>query len=282
MQTEESTLSNRRDIAPRSLSLSIAKDAPRYWMQGDPFATHLMNALSITFPEGESFFVASVRKLRHEVKDPRLEAQVRGFLAQESLHRREHSTLNEWMQSQGIDVERYEREIKHILDRPRKRATPTMQLAVTCALEHLTATMAEMWLTTPELQQSAHESVRPLWNWHAIEEIDHKAVAYDVYVAAGGSYAVRVSAMVSATVILIAQVNRMQMRMLHKDGELTVRNLARGVLRFWGPRGYFTRMLPAYFRYFRPGFHPWQHDDSALVTRFERELGAYLSSAPTT
>jgi len=277
MPSHESTISTARDIAPRTLNLSVAADTPRYWMEGDAFATHLMNAFSITFPEGEGFFVASVRRLRDKVKDPKLEAQVRGFLAQESLHRREHTALNQWMQDQGIDVEGYEREVKRILDRPRTQATPTVQLAITCALEHLTATMAEMWLTTPEMRNGAHPSVRPLWTWHAIEEIDHKAVAFDVYLAAGGSYRLRAIVMVSTTAMLILQVGRMQLRMLRQDGELTPKSLARGFWRFWGPRGYFTRMIPAYLRYFDPSFHPWQHDDSELVTRFERELAPYLS-----
>ena len=277
--SERVKLRSQREIKARVLSLDVARDAPRYWMEGDAFSTHLMNALSLTFPEGESFFVSSVRALRYRVSDETLKAQVRGFLAQESFHRREHDAFNEWLRELGIDVDRYYAEVKVLLDRPRKRASPLMQLAVTCALEHLTATMAEAWLNTPSMRLAAHESVRPLWTWHAIEELDHKAVAYDVYLAAGGGYALRVVTMAGATAFLIVQVSSMQLRMLRRDRQLgDVRPLLRGFWKFWGPRGHFTRMIPGYLRYFLPHFHPWQKDDSELIGKFERTLEPYFAS----
>lgn len=279
MQTATHSQSQPRTIEPRDLSLGAPLEAPRYWMGGDPFSTHLFNALSMTFPEGEAFFVASVRKLRDRVTDDTLRKQVRGFLAQESFHRREHDAFNAWLRASGVDVDKYYAEVKVLLDRPRKRATPLMQLAVTCALEHLTATMAEAWLTTPDMRDKAHPSVRTLWTWHAMEELDHKAVAFDVYVAAGGTYPVRTVAMIGATAFIIMQVSKMQWRMLSKDRRLHPGLLARGMWEYWGPRGHFTRMIPAYLRYFRPGFHPWQHDDSALITDFEAVVGPYLQAA---
>lgn len=269
----------QREIKPRVLTLHVPKDAPRYWMEGDAFSTHLLNAFSLTFPEGESFFVASVRALRDHVKDETLKLQVRGFLAQESFHRREHDAFNEWLRESGIDVDRYYAEVKALLDRPRLEASPLMQLAVTCALEHLTATMAEAWLNTPSMRLNAHESVRPLWTWHAIEELDHKAVAFDVYRAAGGGYALRVVTMLTATGLLIMQVSSMQRRMLAQDKQLTLSNVARGLWKFWGPRGHFTRLIPSYLRYFNPRFHPWQKDDSALIREFEAALKPYFSES---
>ncbi len=277
MQAATVRQSEPRNIQPRNLTLAIPSDAPRYWLGGDPFSTHLFNALSITFPEGEAFFVSSVRNLRDHVSDETLKAQVRGFLAQESFHRREHDAFNNWLRTSGIAVDRYYAEVKVLLDRTRRRATPLMQLAVTCALEHFTATMAEAWLRQTRIRDRAHESVRPLWAWHAMEELDHKAVAFDVYRAAGGTYPMRVVAMVGATAFIIAQVSWMQLRMLAHDRKLSdVGGLARGLWEFWGPRGHFAQMIPAYLRYFKPGFHPWQHDDSALISTFEGGIRSYL------
>jgi predicted metal-dependent hydrolase len=242
-------------------------------MAGDPFTTHLMNALSLTFPEGERFFVASVRELRDHVKDPALARQVRGFLAQESLHRREHEAFNEFLRSVGVPVDDFYREIEQLLATPEKGGSKRHRLAITCALEHFTAILAEQLLTSAELQGEAHANIRPLWLWHALEELDHKAVAFDVYEAAGGGYPLRVFAMVVATVFFLAKVSEMQVRLLKRDGELgNLRSVARGLWKFWGPRGHFSRLIPAYLRYYHPRFHPWQKDDSALIARFEREL----------
>jgi predicted metal-dependent hydrolase len=261
-----------RDIVPRLMDFEFAQDTPRYWMSGDPYTTHLMNALSLTFPEGERFFVASVRALRHFAKDPELVRQVRGFLAQESLHRREHDSFNDWLRSQGVDVDTFYAEVAALLAQPEEKGGELVRLAVTCALEHFTAIMAEEWLTSG-LAEEAHPNVRPLWSWHAIEELDHKAVAFDVYTAAGGGYALRVATMFSVSVAFIAKASEMHARLLEADGKLgDVRGLLRGFWKFWGPGGHFLRLVPAYLRYYHPRFHPWERDDSALIARVEQEL----------
>ena len=288
MHTNVESAARARKISPRPMKFDFhspsdspgsASQTPRYWMAGDPFTTHLMNALSLTFPEGERFFVASVRALREHVKDPELEAQVRGFLAQESLHRREHEAFNDFLQGLGVPVEQFYREIALLLSAPEQGSSKRHRLAITCALEHFTAILAERLLGSEELQREAHENVRPLWQWHALEELDHKAVAFDVYQAAGGGYALRAFAMVMATVFFLAKVSEMQVRLMKHDGELkNLRSWARGIWKFWGPRGHFSTLVPAYLRYFDPRFHPWEKDDSALIARFERELARYRAT----
>jgi len=263
-----------REINPRPIVFEFPRDTPRYWMGGDPFQTTLFNALSLTFPDGERFFVASVRAMRDHVQDPHLERQVRGFMAQEALHRREHASLNRWLESQGVPVATFYSEVARILSRPERRAPPEVQLAVTCALEHFTAILAELWLTTPELREQAAPGIRQLWTWHALEELDHKAVAFDVYRAAEGSYLTRVVVMSSTTVVFLAKVAQMHVRLMAREKQLlNLRSWLNGARRLWGPRGHFIRLVPAYLRYYRPSFHPWDQDDRPLVARFSRELG---------
>jgi predicted metal-dependent hydrolase len=280
MHEVASSRARSRAIEPRPLQLEIPEDTPRYWMGGDPYATHLLNALSTTFPPGERFFMAAVRALRDVVQDPTLKQQVRGFLAQEALHSREHSALNAWLTKLGYPVDRYEAQVAQEIDENRKGRTRLEDLAVTCALEHFTAIMAESWLEHPELRAACHENVRALWTWHAIEELDHKAVAFDVYQAAGGTHTLRAVVMVFVTFGLIGRISAFQLGLMAHDRELTnLTSWARGLFRYWGPRGYFTRLIPAYLRYFRRDFHPWEKDDSALIARFERELAPYLKAA---
>ncbi len=261
-----------REIAPRPLKLNVPADTPRHWFDGDPYLTHVMNALSLTFPEGERLFIHAVRDAREHVKDPVLERQVRGFLAQESLHRREHDVFNAWLRTLGVDVDAYYREIEALLSVDEPRAPALVRLAVTCALEHFTAILAAQWLTRDDLRMRAHPNVRPLWTWHALEELDHKAVAFDVYRAAGGSYLLRVTIMLSVTVTFLLKVSSLHARLMRWDGQRSLGVWLRGFWRSWGPRGHFTALIPAYLRYFKPGFHPWENDDSALIAHFEREL----------
>jgi predicted metal-dependent hydrolase len=270
-----------RAIAPRHASFPVPEGTPRYWFDGDAYLSHLMNAFSLTFPEGERFFIDAVRACREQVRDPTLAAQVRGFLGQESLHRREHDAFNGWLRSLGVDVDVYYREIEQMLRVDEPAGPARMRLAVTCALEHFTAILSEQWLTRADWRDRAHPNVRALWTWHALEELDHKAVAFDVFHAAGGSYLLRVLVMASVSVEFVRTIGSIQARMMAADGQTSAFVRARGLWRCWGPRGYFSTLLPAYFRYFKPSFHPWDKDDAALIARFEAELRAGEYLAPT-
>jgi predicted metal-dependent hydrolase len=68
---------------------------PRDWVDGCPYATTMLAALSMLFPEGERFFVDSVKQLRQRVDDPALREAIVGFIGQEAMHGREHRALND-------------------------------------------------------------------------------------------------------------------------------------------------------------------------------------------
>ncbi|MFT3921312.1 MAG: metal-dependent hydrolase [Myxococcales bacterium] len=267
-------------IRPRPLELAIPDDLPRYWMDGDPYSTHLLNALSVTFPPGERLFMAAVRALRHKVEDPALKEQIKAFLAQEALHSREHSSLNAWLTKVGYPADKFEQEVADDIAQRRSARGPFEDLAVTCALEHFTAIMAESWLKHPELRERCHKDLRALWLWHAIEELDHKAVAFDVYQAAGGQYALRAATMVFVTIGLIGGISIYQAQLMAHDNEhKNLKSWAKGLWTYWGPTGYFVRLIPSYLRYFRRDFHPFDQDDSALLAAAETELSRLTGTA---
>ena len=262
-----------REIVPRNLSLEIPKGTRFYWMDNDPYSTHLMNALSLVFPPGERFFMDSVRHYRDAIEDPRLLAQVRGFLGQEALHSREHRSFNRWLSKFRIPADEIEQAVIDDIRARSEKRQPIDDLAVTCALEHFTAIMAEAWLKDDTMRESAAEPLRRLWDWHAIEELDHKSVAYDVYQEVGGDYETRVRWMLRISVAFIVGITIMHLRFMAADGQLKrPAYVAKRWWRYWGPRGHFTRLVPAYLRYFRRDFHPWQEDHSALIARFEQAL----------
>jgi uncharacterized protein len=277
---EAVTRARARQIAPRDMSLDIPSDTPRYWMGGDPYSSHLMNVLSLLFPPGERFFMDAVRAFRHQVKDPHLLAQVRGFLAQEALHSREHKIFNRWLSRFGIDADEVEAAIAQEIVERRAKRTPIEDLAVTCALEHFTAIMAEAWLHETELREAAVEPLRSLWTWHAIEELDHKSVAYDVYHDIGGDYETRRRWMLRISVAFIVGVSIMHVRHMSRDGLFSRPGyVAKRWWAYWGPRGYFARLIPAYLKYYRRDFHPWAEDHTELIARFERELARTYQAA---
>ncbi len=247
---------------------------PRDWCQNQPFVTTHLAALSLLFPEGERFFVDSVKHYRSRITDPVLQEQVAGFIGQEAMHGREHRAFNALFEAQGLrSAPRREAGLRRLLGAVRKVVPARSQLAVTCALEHFTAILAELLLRDPTMRDELHPTVRPLWLWHALEESEHKAVAFDVYRAAGGGYARRVAIMLLTTVVFFAAQALAHGRMM-SDRKIVWKpwTWLRGMRRMWIWPGYFIRLLPAYLSYFRPGFHPDDRDTRTLLATWREVL----------
>ncbi|MCC6559405.1 MAG: metal-dependent hydrolase [Polyangiaceae bacterium] len=257
-------------------------NVPAAYYGDDLFLSLFMDSLSLLFPDGERYFVDSVRRYRDQIGDPELRERVLGFIGQEAMHSREHADLNAMLRAQGLHViDAIEPHVKAVLGLAR-RLPRADQLAVTCALEHFTAILAEQLLGDERHREKIHPSVRPLWLWHAFEESEHKAVAYDVYEQVDGSYVRRIAVMLVTTAIFFAEVTHLHVRLLAARGLLgDLRGCARGIAYLWGRGGLFPRLVPAYVDYFRPGFHPDDRDTSALLDAWrERLFGPGGSVAP--
>jgi predicted metal-dependent hydrolase len=278
MSTIDSGPSAHTPIHRRSLELAFDPAAvPRDWCAADPFLSTFCDSLSVLFPEGERFFIDSVKLVRHEVDDPALLADVAGFIGQEAMHGREHRAFNAMLVGHGFaSAPRVEARLRRLLDLGRLALSPHTQLAITCALEHFTAMMAEALLGNDGMLQEMDPSVRPLWVWHALEESEHKAVAFDVYRATDGGAWRRIITMIPVSLLFVLVAGATQARFLAERGILHHPwRWLRGITGLWLWPGYLTRLLPAYLSYFRPGFHPNDRDARALLDAWrERLFGA--------
>jgi len=250
---------------------------PRWWHSGDPVPTAFFNALSCTFPEGEKFFMDSVRYYRDAVPEE-LRAQIKGFVGQEAVHSREHAAFNELATQSGYDVAPLEGRAKRYLGFGRKRSR-IEQLAATVSLEHFTAILAHALLAanSRDLDGAPQDAVR-LWTWHAMEEIEHKAVAYDTFLHVTRDwsglrrYLLRMRAMILATIMLFIAIGGNMGDSYRQDGVSNLKTWLRTIGYMIGSPGVLRRIFLPYLDYFRPGFHPWQHDDRALLSRAQHML----------
>jgi predicted metal-dependent hydrolase len=257
----------------RNLEFATDERVPRFWHGGRKSVTAFYNNLSVFFPPGERFFIAAVKAHRDCVKDPKLAEEARAFYRQESIHSREHVRYNAMLQQQGYAVEAMEGSVTKLLSRVTALTNARFRLAITCALEHFTALMAEIILRHPEHLAGADETMARLWRWHAAEENEHKSVAFDVYKAAGGGYGERVLAMVGTTLIFWAKVIEQQVRFMKHDGTLYSAKEWGALFRFLFVKpGGLRRVLLPYLAYYKPGFHPWDHDSSDMLEQWKQEL----------
>ena len=255
------------------------KKTDKYWHNGSPFVSFFWSAMSTAFPEGELFFMDTGRYFKDVIKNPELKHQIEEFIRQEAHHTFQHKKLNAMMVEHGFDMDKYDNWFGVWLRSVRKTLPQRLQLSVSMALEHFTANFAHQYLTNEKFTQGVDPEVKALWAWHAVEEVEHKGVLYDLYYEVGGGYLGRVVTLVPAWLLLIGITLVAQAEMLAKDGKLlNVRDNAKGLWYLLGVNGLVTSMIPEFLAYFKPGFHPWDQDNKHLIDEWYKTNADYITN----
>ena len=260
-------------IVPRDRRFGGKHKTPRWWHGGNPFATALYNALSATFPKGEAFFVESVREFRTGA-DPKLAGEIKAFTTQEAIHSREHAAFNRRAEQAGFDLARLEARVDYRLGVTRTKP-PIVSLAATMALEHFTAILAHQLLADPRHLAGAERETAQLWLWHAVEEVEHKGVAYDTWLHATRHWTrwkrwkVKAQVMLYITRNFVVDRTAGALELLRQDG-ITGPRAWFGLASYCLVRpGMMRKIAGAWAKFFLPGFHPWNEDDRALIAAYE-------------
>jgi uncharacterized protein len=263
-------------ITPRDRRFGRGAETGRWWLGGDPVGSVLYDALSVTFPKGEAYFVESVRAFREDAP-PKLAAEIRAFTTQEVMHSREHVQFNKRAVEAGYDMTVLERRVDERLEVARARP-PIVNLAATMALEHFTAILAHALLSDPRHLAGADRESANLWRWHSIEEIEHKGVAYDTWLHATRDWprfrrwSVKARVMLYVTRNFVVDRTHGALELLRQDGISGPEAWARLMWHVWVRPGMFRKIMGAWFAFFMPGFHPWNEDDRGLIASAEKAL----------
>jgi len=228
--------------------------------------TLLFDALSICFPEGERFFIESVRAFRDKITNLTLQQQVKDFIRQEGQHSHQHRKYNAMLSENNYDLVPLEKRNSNSIRFYKRFLSKRSQLAITCASEHFTAFLAHRILTEKSLLEALDPEYAKLWRWHCVEEIEHKAVCFDVYQHIGGKYLERISCMVLETVRILYLVHAQLFALLKQEKKLWRLKIWRDCFNIlWGREGTFRKIIPEYLTYYKPSFHPWDEDNYALI-----------------
>jgi predicted metal-dependent hydrolase len=268
------TLPTPRDlrIKPRDRRFGRETAAPHLWHGGRVEATAIYNALSTTFPAGEAFFVESVRAFR-DGAPAKLAEEIKGFTTQEAIHSREHDAFNKRATRSGYNLSKLEERVEKRLAITRSKP-PIVSLAATMALEHFTAILAHQLLANPSHLEGAEAEVADLWRWHAVEEVEHKGVAYDTWLFAtrhwprSRRWKVKAKVMLYVTRNFVVDRTAGALELMRQDGVTGVRAWAVLLWYLWVRPGMFRKIAGAWFKFFLPGFHPWNEDDRHLLTAY--------------
>jgi len=262
-------------IQPRKMQFAFSRIKSRFFYDNNRLLSAFFAALSSTFPPGEAEFIASVRNYRERITDPELAEQIRGFIGQEGHHSHQHKKANEVLRALGMDAVRLEQHLKRDIKRflRRRHASPKFRLAMTVGMEHLTAIMAEFVLQNPEVLEPLEESVKDLLYWHAVEEIEHKAVAFDVFMNQEGDQKYLRKVLRLVTLLFTVRIACYMVALLWWTRKLPRWSDIKGFGKFmYGRKGLISNIRQPYRDYFKPGFHPWDHDNRDLIEKWQNEL----------
>ena len=269
-------MTTNETIPVRKIDLPFDQSIPKHWIDGSPVATHFFNGLNLVFPDGERFFIRAVQDHLDRITDENLRARVKGFFGQEGRHAHEHERYFEILEAQGYRIDRFLRRFHRFILLSNRFMPAALRLSVTAGAEHYTATLGANALDNP-LLESAHPVMRKLIYWHALEEIEHKSVAFDVLQQTHPSYLLRIAGFVVASCSLFLWTYMGTRMLVRQDGidRRTARAEIRRLRRV--THAQMERAINTGVReYLRRDFHPDHKDDSALARRGLAAIGEPL------
>lgn len=250
------------ELVVRRLLVDLKTPLPRHWCEGDAFRTALFNALSMSFPAGEQFFIDSVRegwKLLPADRQAVYKDEVQGFVGQEATHRRIHTLFNDHLKDHGL-VNHWEPRILW-MRKVIANLHPLHMLSITAAHEHFTAILADYMLRNEDMLNATEPRLKTMWLWHAAEESEHKTTAFDIYRELGGSEEYRLKWFKRVTVLFLIDAARQVVNNLWHDGSLFKWSTWKSAASYlFGQRGLLRSLYQPWKTYLRAGFHPNEHD----------------------
>lgn len=239
------------------------------WHSNDCVRSHFFSALQATFPEGERFFIDAARDVRDAHSDQlsdKLKEQIKSFIQQEAFHGQAHDAWCEALIKLGFTrLVDFDQELRELRINAKETVPAIVRLSITSAVEHYTASLAHLFLERPEFIDGAIKPFRYILLYHSLEEVEHKAVCYDLYHAAGGSYPLRIFGLFVATLDIAYQARKRHVYLMKESGQWGLSNRLKAWQHVWGRKGIAWSLLPYTLRYLRPGFHPWQTDERPAI-----------------
>lgn len=272
MQTPAPPGFERRAFAPqhvraRKTHFEFPATTPRWWVGGSPTRTHVMNSLHMFLPAFERMIMRTV--LDHIVPmldDPELVKQARGLAGQEASHSRAHERFLDNLRAQGYQIDRFlaftEWAFEDLLE---KRLGPRMAISVVSGFEHYTDILVLLVLQGDFLD-GCDPALHELLTWHAAEEVEHNAIAWQVLEAIGGGYGLRMVGSVVSLATILGVVLAGTLLLLGQDRLLTERRTLRELLEFFVTKHHVVQdVVKLFLHYARPGYRPDDIDYGPLA-----------------
>ncbi|MDY7225266.1 metal-dependent hydrolase [Hyalangium rubrum] len=259
-------------LRPRRTAFSFPSSISKHWLAGSPVQSHFFNAINLFVVSFEDFMARVMRARLPNLEEPDFARQIRGFMGQESTHSFVHAKYLQNLKAQGYQIEGYLNASEHIFSQWfERRLGSRISVATIAGFEHLTALLGEIILSSRMLE-SAEPVMKEMWEWHAAEEIEHKALAFELLKATSGSFLLRMLGALLGALVVAGFIGVGMVMLLRQDGVLWSKRTWRDLKTLlFGPTRMAVRAVSIFLEYFRPGFHPNQRDTYALAEEVFRQ-----------
>ncbi len=285
---------NTQTLMPvvRRPKFGLEKGFPKYYWGGHKIATHLINAMHVVFPEGERMFVRATKAYADAIKDPVLQNRIKAFIAQETQHGSQHERLWKVLEAQGVhctDYQEWHKEDaygKHegfLSGLLSEEFGKRMRLSVTAALEHYTSTLGLIALDEHiGLLKDCDPVMADLLKWHAIEEVEHRDVAFDVMMQVDGSQFTKNLGLLVGTWALIRYQGLGWLKFVWEDKDIPKGDIPRLLLQDLPVLvKMVTALGPKILDYLRGDFHPTDHGGEEQIARYLAGREKYFPEVKT-
>ncbi len=274
------------DLRPRNVSFGW-EDTPLHWLPGDPFAGHMINVLHLLLPAGERWFVHVYKQVLPHIEDEQLRADVVGFIGQEAMHATAHDDVLPHLKRLGLDPTPYTAQVDWLFEKllgdrtlPPGRARHWWlmeRVAMIAAIEHYTAFLGDWVLNADALdRRGADPTMLDLLRWHGAEEVEHRSVAFDLFMHVDGNYRRRARTWATAFSALVFLWQRGVRFFMENDPHLVDGKASFGKFFVAGQQGVLPStgaMLKSIPKYLSRTYHPSQEGSTAQAV-------AYLAASP--
>lgn len=257
-------------IVVRQVDFVFPSELDKYWLKNSPFKTHFFNSLTLLFPQGEQLAIRVFKRKLDEIQDPKLKRDVIAFIGQEGQHSAAHSGFWNPLRQQGYELKTFSRILQVFIPK-KQRFSTEFYISTVAGFEHFTNCLSEFVLESDYLADTEPQ-LKKLFEWHFAEELEHKAVAYDVFLSTSGNYLLRIIGLINSHLLILGALSLGLVILLSQDQQLfklkTWRNL---IWFFFLEEKFFFKALFNFFDYLQVDFHPSKKDNLFLCQKiFEK------------
>ena len=247
-------------ITVRKMPFEFPDQIEPDFMDGDFERSFSFIAGSLLLPHLEPYLIRSMKAAEKHVTDPVVLDGLKKFASQEGQHYQMHKKFNDTIRLDGFpELEAFEKELSDDYYRFTRTKSMKFNLAYAEGFEALTMNAVKHMMEPNGFGDDLPVFLQMV-EWHFVEELEHRTVAFDVYDHVCGGYFYRLFVGIWAQWHFTSWMRRVKNYMLkvRPQPEGTLKEIPSETMAAMAQPATVGRLLPGLLRIYLPNYSP--HD----------------------